>query len=78
MTTVNIPKTPFVRDIHSKALLNTDKKALNEYLMKKEIAKKQHENSDILKNKVDYLESEIVEIKNVLLQIQKSLIKDAN
>lgn len=78
MTTVTIPETSFVRDIHSKALLNTNKNELNEYLMKKEIAKKQQENSNLLTNKVDKLESEIFEIKNVLLQIQKSLIKDAN
>jgi hypothetical protein len=35
---VRIEDTSLIRDIHSKAILNTDKAGLNDYLMKREIA----------------------------------------
>jgi hypothetical protein len=67
-----------VRDIHSKALLNTDKKALQEYLLKKEIAKKQNEKSDLLNARLEKLEDDMNMIKTILLDIEKSLIKNVN
>jgi hypothetical protein len=71
MDTVRIPDTKLVRDIHSKAILNTDKAGLNEYLMKKEIAKKQQfENSDT-KDRLQRLESDMSEIKALLTEIAK-------
>ena len=78
METVRIPETSYVRDIHSKALLNTDKKALQEYLLKKEIAKKQNEKSDLLNARLEKLEDDMNMIKTILLDIEKSLIKNAN
>lgn len=78
MEAVRIPDTTYIRDIHSKALLNTDKKALHEYLMKKEIAKKQNEKSEQITERISNLENEINLIKNILMDLKKSLIKDAN
>jgi len=58
-----------VRDVHSKAVLNTDKSALNEYYMKKEIAKKQSKEQLETKTKLAELEKEMKEIKQILIEI---------
>jgi hypothetical protein len=58
-----------VRDTHSKAVLSTDKKALNEYLMKKEIAKKQNEEKEETKMRLMKLEEDMNVIKNLLMEI---------
>jgi len=71
MKQVKIPDTTFVRDIHSKAILNTDRKGLNEYLMKKEIAKKQKNEQNESKNRLDKLEQDIQEIKELLLKMSR-------
>jgi hypothetical protein len=71
MKQVKIPDTTFVRDIHSKAILNTDRKGLNEYLMKKEIAKKQKNDQNESKNRLDKLEQDIQEIKELLLKMSR-------
>ena len=71
MKQVKIPDTPFVRDIHSKAILNTDRKGLNEYLMKREIAKKQQGEKVETKVRLDKLEQDIQEIKELLLKMSR-------
>jgi len=71
MKQVQIPDTTFVRDIHSKAILNTDRKGLNDYLMKKEIAKKQHIEKLESKERLDRLEQDIQEIKEILLKLSR-------
>ena len=63
---VQIPDTTMVRDIHSKALLNTDRAGLNEYYMKREIAKKQNSAQVETKQRLDTIESEMQEIKSLL------------
>jgi hypothetical protein len=67
---VKIPDTSFVRDIHSKAILNTDKKGLNDYLLKKEIAKKQSFEADDNKKRLALIEQEMSEIKQLLLDLK--------
>jgi hypothetical protein len=69
METVNIPDTKLVRDIHSKALLNTDRRALEEYRMKREVAKKQQCEQIETKQKIVQIEQEMAEIKNLLKEI---------
>jgi hypothetical protein len=69
MPLVKIDDTPFVRDIHSKAILNTDKNGLNEYYMKRELAKKQAIEKQQDKARLDKLENDMQEIKQLLLQI---------
>ena len=71
MKQVQIPETFYVRDIHSKAILNTDKKGLNEYLMKKEIAKKQKDEQNETKNRLEKLEQNIQEIKELLSKMSR-------
>jgi t-SNARE complex subunit (syntaxin) len=69
MQTVQIKDAQLVRDIHSKAVLNTDRKGLDEYLMKKEIAKRQLEEQKETKLKLAKLEEEMSEIKSLLQEI---------
>jgi uncharacterized protein (UPF0276 family) len=69
MAIVQIKDTKLVRDVHSKAVLNTDRTALNDYYMKKEIAKKQCEEQVETKEKLAQLEQEMKEIKNLLVEI---------
>lgn len=69
MTTVQIKDTRLVRDIHSKAVLNTDRTELNNYYAKKEIAKKQHEEQTETKLKLSQLEEDMREIKQLLFEI---------
>lgn len=71
MTQVKIPDTTFVRDIHSKAILNTDRKGLNEYLMKKEIAKRQQSERAEERERLDKLEQDIQEIKELILKLSR-------
>ena len=71
MKQVQIPDTPYVRDIHSKAILNTDKKGLNEYLMKRDIARKQKGEQEQTKERLEKLENDIQEIKELLLKMSR-------
>lgn len=73
MREISIPETKFVRDIHSKAILNTDKKALDEYLIKKEIAKKSTEKTELMNLRIANLEKDVKDIKDILLDIKIGL-----
>lgn len=69
MAIVQIKDSKLVRDIHSKAVLNTDKAELSNYYVKKEIAKKQHEEQTETRIKLAQLEEEMQEIKQLLIEI---------
>jgi hypothetical protein len=69
MPLVQVNDSTFVRDTHSKAILNTDINGLNEYRMKREIAKRQQEEKQQDKQRLDKLEEDMQEIKQLLLQI---------
>ena len=69
MPLVQVNDSTFVRDTHSKAILNTDINGLNEYRMKREIAKRQQEEKQQDKARLDKLEEDMQEIKQLLLQI---------
>lgn len=71
MKYVEITDTSYIRDVDSKAILNTDKKGLNEYLMKKEIAKKKKNEEDEIKNRLSKLEQDIQQIKDLLLKMSR-------
>jgi hypothetical protein len=58
-----------IRDIQSKAVLNTDKAGLNDYMMKREIAKKQLSEQSETKMRLAQLEQDMSEIKNLLTEI---------
>jgi len=69
MDTVQVNDSTFVRDIHSKAILNTDRKGLNEYLMKKEIAKRQNVEAEETKNRLSAIEQDMQDIKRLLVEL---------
>jgi gamma-glutamyl:cysteine ligase YbdK (ATP-grasp superfamily) len=69
MNTVQIKDSKLIRDIHSKAVLNTDRAELDNYYVKKEIAKKQCEEQSETKRKISQLEEEMREIKHLLIEI---------
>lgn len=69
-------KENLVRDTHSKAVLSTDKIALNSYLMQREIAKKQNEEKQETKLRLIKLEEDMNEIRNLLKEI--SMLRNSN
>ena len=69
MEKVNIPQTPYYRDLHSKAILNTDKRSRDKYLMEREIALKEKAEKDANVERIDKLEQDIGKIKSMLLKI---------
>lgn len=75
---VKVENSPFVRDIHSKALLNTDTRGRDEYLMKREIAKKQQAEQNETKQKIDKLEEDVAEIKSLLREIAQMRTTNGN
>lgn len=60
-----------VRDTSSKAVLNTDKVGLNDYLMKREIAKKQQVEKLETQQRLEKLEQDMGEIKAMLYEIAR-------
>lgn len=70
MEYVNIKdKNYLVRDINSKAILNTDKRALEEYQLQKKIVKKQIEEKEETKMRLIKLEESMDELKSLLVEI---------
>jgi t-SNARE complex subunit (syntaxin) len=58
-----------VRDMNSKAILNTDKLALQEYYQKREMAKKELSEKTESKQRLDKIENEMSEIKDLLREL---------
>ena len=58
-----------VRDMNSKAILNTDKLALQDYYQKRELAKKELSEKTESKQRLDKIENDMAEIKNLLTQL---------
>lgn len=67
-----------VRDMHSKAILNKDKEGLQDYLRKREVAKKQQEEQIETKNRLTKIEQDMSEIKNLLQTIANSGLRNGN
>ena len=72
METVQTENRSFVRDLHSKALLNTDRIALENHRQSIRIIEKQRSEWQVMKSKVDELNTvkeEMLEIKVLLQEI---------
>ena len=72
METVQTENKSFVRDLHSKALLNTDRVALENHRQKMRLQEQQKSVWQIMKNKVDELNTvreEMLEIKSLLQEL---------
>jgi len=60
-----------VRDTHSKAILNTDKLALEKYLADRELAETQKKEKQEVVERIQKLETDMGEIKHLLYEIAK-------
>ena len=72
METVQTENKSFVRDLHSKALLNTDRVALENHRQKMGLQEQQKSEWQIMKNKVDELNTvreEMLESKSLLQEL---------
>ena len=72
MGTIQTEDTRFLRDTHSKALLNTDYNALQQHRREKLYFQKQQNDINILRGQVEELNTirvEILEIKTLLKNI---------
>ena len=58
-----------VRDMQSKAVLNTDRAGLQDYLQKRELAKKEQVEKSETKQRLAKIEEEMSEIKELLREI---------
>jgi len=67
-----------IRDTHSKAILNTDRVGLEKYLAEREIALKQLQEKNHLKDKVHKLETDMSEIKNMLYELTRMRTPNGN
>jgi t-SNARE complex subunit (syntaxin) len=61
-----------VRDMHSKAVLNTDRLGLQDYMQKREMAKKELSEKIETKQRLAKIEEEMSEIKDLLREIAAS------
>ena len=72
MEVVQTEDTSFVRDLHSKALINTDRVALENHRKKRQIeiqqAKKWHQ-MEIKVEELNNMRNEILEIKGLLQEV---------
>ena len=70
MTLVRIKDHPnLVRDIHSKAILNTDRNALEEYQARVEYARQQQAEKKETQMRLQKLEQNMDEIRSLLAEI---------
>lgn len=58
-----------VRDLSSKAVLNTDRAGLQQYYMKRELAKRQQTDKQEINTRLSQLEEDMSEIKMLLRQL---------
>ena len=72
MTVIQTEDTSFVRDLHSKALINTDRVALENHRKRKQIKIQQAQKWEQLEIKVEELNNmrnEMLEIKGLLQEL---------
>ena len=64
--------------MRSKAVLNTDKEGLQEYLRKRDLAKKEQTEQIETKNRLEKIEQDMSDIKNLLKELVTLRSKDGN
>ena len=74
MEVVQTEDKSFVRDLHSKALINTDRVALDNHRRKRQLEIQQAQRWQQLENKVE----ELVNVKDEMLEIKSLLQKLVN
>ena len=58
-----------IRDVTNRAILNTDREGLERYKAQRLLAKKRLDEQEEMKNKVNKLEQDMSEIKDLLQQL---------
>ena len=58
-----------IRDVTNRAILNTDREGLERYKAQRLLAKKRLDEQEEMKNKVNKLEQDVSEIKDLLRQL---------
>ena len=66
---VQVEDAPFVRDIHSKSILNTDIVGLQNYYVQRDLYKKEQAEKMQASNRLTKLEEDMSEIKILMLQL---------
>ena len=69
MPLVQVNDSTFVRDTHSKAILNTDRNGLNEYYAKRDQIKREQEEKAEMQNRLGRLEEDMSDIKTMLFKL---------
>ena len=67
-----------VRDMNSKAVLNTDRAGLQEYYQKRDVAKKEQSEKIETKQRIENIEKDMSEIKELLYEIAKKGVNNGN
>ena len=74
MKVIQTENNSFVRDLHSKALINTDRVALENHRRKRQLETQQAQRLQEMEIKVE----ELVNVKNEMLEIKRLLQKLVN
>lgn len=73
---IPITGTDFVRDMKSGAILNTNKSELNSYYAQRDIKRKELIEKEQFKNKLNQLETDIQEIKSMIVELTKMRVNN--
>lgn len=66
---VEVIGTDFIRDIESKAIINTDNNAKNEYYNKVRILTSQKQELNTVRSEIDNIKNDISEIKHLMFEL---------
>ena len=67
-----------VRDMSNRAILNTDRVGLENYLAQRQLAKQRMAEQEEMKNKVNKLEEDITDIKGMLRELVQMKAPNGN
>ena len=67
-----------VRDMNSKAVLNTDRVGLQDYYLKRDSVKKEQSEKLETKQRIEKIEKDMSEIKELLYEIAKKGVNNGN
>jgi cell shape-determining protein MreC len=67
-----------VRDVSNRAILNTDRVGLENYLAQRQLAKQRMAEQEEMKNKVNKLEEDITDIKDMLRELVQMKASNGN
>jgi archaellum component FlaC len=66
---VKVKDSPFVRDVHSMALMNTDEQAKNDYYSKVRLMQNQKDEINKVKSEISEVKDDLKELKSMVAQL---------